>query len=63
MVEKRRERRTYEVLISHDGMNAGETFGADPEDFGRVQGRVDAGYLREIKREAGDGGRGEGGTG
>lgn len=63
MATRKTERRTFEVLISFDALDVGERFTQGPEDFGWAQVRVDAGYLREVKEEAPDGGGSEVGQG
>lgn len=59
---RKTDRRTFRVLVSHDGMNEGEIVRAEPEDFGRMEHRLSAGYVEELKSEvAGDAGQREGG--
>lgn len=52
--------RTFEVLISHDGLDKGERFTQEVDDLGYAQPRVDAGYLRDVTQEVTHG-HGEGG--
>lgn len=52
-VKRQTERRFYRVLISHNALDAGETFGADPDSFGWWESLKAAGYVEEIPDPAG----------
>lgn len=40
--------RMFEVLISFDGLNAGERFDQEPDDLGWAMQHVENGYLRDV---------------
>lgn len=43
--------RAFEVLISFDGLNAGERFTQEPDDLGWAMMHVENGYLRDVTDE------------
>lgn len=43
--------RTYEVLISFSGLNAGERFDQEADDLGWATQHVESGYLRDVTDE------------
>jgi hypothetical protein len=53
----------YEVLISFDSLNKGETFTASDADTSWEDRHVATGYLRDLSEEAPDGQRSEDGQG
>ena len=47
--------RTYEVLVSFDGLNKGDRFSQDPADgLGWAAMHVENGYLQDVTEEAED---------
>lgn len=50
-ISRKTKPRTFEVLISFDGLNAGERFGQEPDDLGWAMTHVENGYLREVTEE------------
>lgn len=60
---RKSQRRTFEVLVSFDGLDVGGRFTQEPDDLGWAQQRVEAGYLRDVTEEGPDAGGSEGGTG
>ncbi len=55
--------RTYEVLVSFNGLNLGERFTQEPDDLGWALQHVETGYLRDVTEEVADAGRSEVGQG
>jgi hypothetical protein len=53
---RKTEKRMFEVLISHDGLDKGDRFTQDADDLGWAAPRVAAGYLRDVTEEASDAG-------
>lgn len=47
-VKRQTERRFYRVLIGHNALDPGETFGADPDSFGWWESMKAAGYVEEV---------------
>jgi hypothetical protein len=43
--------RTYEVLVSFSGLNAGERFEQEGDDLAWAQQHVESGYLRDVTEE------------
>jgi len=50
-VSRKAKPRTYEVLISFSGLNAGERFEQDADDLGWATQHVESGYLRDVTDE------------
>lgn len=61
-------KRTYEVVVSFDGLDKGDRFTQDADDLGWATMHVENGYLQDVTgepttEEAQDAGRGEVGKG
>jgi hypothetical protein len=48
--------RTYEVLVSFNGLDKGDRFMQDADDLGWALTHVKTGYLRDVTEEASDAG-------
>jgi hypothetical protein len=48
--------RTFEVLISFNGLDKGDRFSQDADDLGWAQQHVESGYLRDVTEEDPNGG-------
>ncbi len=55
--------RTYEVLISFNGLDVGERFAQGADDLGWASPYLKSGYLRDVTEEVPDVGRSEIGQG
>ena len=55
--------RTFEVLVSFDGLDKGERFMQDGDDVDWAMRHVQTGYLRDVTEGASDAGRSEVGKG
>lgn len=51
MAERKSKTREFEVLVSFDGLNAGERFSQDGDDLGWATQHVENGYLRDVTSE------------
>jgi len=48
--------RTFEVVVSFDGLDAGERFSQQPDELAWAMRHVKTGYLRDVTEEAPDAG-------
>lgn len=46
--------RTFEVLVSFDGLDKGDRFTQEADDLGWATQHVESGYLRDVTEEAQD---------
>lgn len=63
-VSRKTQKRTFEVVVSFNGMNVGEKFNLDADSLGWALQHVETGYLRDVTQEGTeDAGRSEVGQG